>query len=54
VLAADDARDLGGKASEHHAVRIDDEPPLLDVAGRGGKRFHWSDELMWVQRLTGA
>jgi hypothetical protein len=22
--------------------------------GVAEKRFHWSDELMWVQRLTGA
>src|SRR6185312_4313293 len=40
VLAADDPGDLGGEASEDHAVGIDDEPALLDVARRGGVRFH--------------
>ena len=40
VLAADDARDLGRQASEHHAFGIDDEPAVLDVAGFRAVRFH--------------
>ena len=33
------SRDFGGEAPEHHAVGIDDEPPLLDVARAWRKTF---------------
>jgi PAS domain S-box-containing protein len=36
VLAADDLRDLGGEATEDHALGVDDEPLVFDVLGGGG------------------
>jgi hypothetical protein len=31
VLAAQDAGDLGGQPTEHHAVGVDDVPGTLDL-----------------------
>ena len=42
VLAANDLRDFSSETAEHHAVRVHDEPTLLDIARRGGKSLHCS------------
>ena len=47
MLAAQDLGDLAGEPSEHDAVRIDQNPFLLDLGGLGrvglhGPEFQWS------------
>ena len=40
VLAADDLGHFGGEPPEDHAIRVDDEPLVFDVAFAGGVRGH--------------